>query len=139
MKNKVFKTMLVVLGSITVIGVVALVLVLNLSETEADGERSIDDIREASLITEDITTDIQGGDFVRISFRVVTDGEDALRELEKRDFQMQNILIKELATMEEEDFTSNLDSLEEEVRLKLNELMNEGQVTEVYTVDKVLQ
>lgn len=131
--------MLIVLGSITVIGVVALVFVLNLSETEADGERSIDDIREASLITEDITTDIQGGDFVRISFRIVTDGEDALHELEKRDFQMQNILIKELATMEEEDFTADLTALEEELKLKLNELMNDGQVTEVYTVDKVLQ
>ncbi|WP_431799373.1 flagellar basal body-associated protein FliL [Halobacillus andaensis] len=139
MKSNIFKTMLAVLGTITVLGVAALFLVLNISKGEADEERSIDEMVETSMTTEDITTDIENGDFVRISFQVVTDSEDALNELQKRDFQMQNILIKELATMEAEDFKSDLDELEEEVRLKLNELMTEGKVEKVYTVDKVLQ
>ncbi|WP_101843890.1 flagellar basal body-associated protein FliL [Halobacillus sp. Marseille-P3879] len=139
MKSNIFKTMLAVLGTITVLGVAALVLVLNISKGEADEERSIDEMVETSMTTEDITTDIENGDFVRISFQVVTDSEDALNELQKRDFQMQNILIKELATMEAEAFKSDLDELEEEVRLKLNELMTEGKVEKVYTVDKVLQ
>ncbi|MCP3026114.1 flagellar basal body-associated protein FliL [Halobacillus sp. A5] len=139
MKNSIFKTMMIILGTITVLGAAALVLVLNMSEGQADGERDIDEIVESSMTTEDITTDIEGGDYVRISFRVVTDSEDALNELEKRDFQMQNILIKEMATMEGKDFSSDLDNLEEEVKARLNELMTEGQITEVYTVDKVLQ
>lgn len=136
-----FKTMMIILGTLTVLGVVALILVFNLNgETEkAKGERSIDEIRESSLMTEEITTDLQDGNFIRIRFRIVTDSKDALEELKKRDFQMQNILIKELATMEGDAFQSGLSNLEETVKLKLNKLMEEGEVTDVYTVDKVLQ
>ncbi|TGB04799.1 flagellar basal body-associated protein FliL [Halobacillus salinus] len=136
-----FKTMVIILGTLTVIGVVALILVFNLNgePEEANGERSIDEIRESSLMTEEITTDLEDGDFIRIRFRIVTDGKDALEELEKRDFQMQNVLIKELATMEGKAFQSGLSNLEETIKLKLNKLMEEGEVTNVYTVDKVLQ
>ncbi|MFC7320453.1 flagellar basal body-associated protein FliL [Halobacillus campisalis] len=139
MKSNVFRTMLIVLGTISVLGVVALVLVMNINESEADGERSIDEMVEASLVTDEITTDLESGDFVRISFQVVTDSKEALEELEKRDFQMQNILLKELAVMNTEDFKSGLADLEEKLKVKLNELMTEGQVTDVYTIDKVLQ
>ncbi|MCP3031202.1 flagellar basal body-associated protein FliL [Halobacillus sp. A1] len=139
MKSNVFRTMLIVLGTISVLGVVALVLVMNIKESEADGERSIDEMVEASLVTDEITTDLENGDFVRISFQVVTDSKEALEELEKRDFQMQNILLKELAVMNTEDFKSGLADLEEKLKVKLNELMKEGQVTDVYTIDKVLQ
>ncbi len=52
---------------------------------------------------------------------------------------MKNILIKELATMKAEPFQSGLSGLEEEVKLRLNELMKNGIITEVYTVEKVLQ
>ncbi|UOQ93227.1 flagellar basal body-associated protein FliL [Halobacillus shinanisalinarum] len=138
-KSSLFKTVMIIMGTITILGVAALIFVLNLDSSEADGERSIDEIREASLLTEEITTDLKDGHFVRISFRIVTDSKSALEELEKRDFQMKNILIKELAAMEGEAFQGGLSELEKVIKLKLNELMNEGQITEVYTVDKVLQ
>ncbi|WLR46941.1 flagellar basal body-associated protein FliL [Halobacillus litoralis] len=135
-----FKVMVITLSTLTVIGVVALVLVLNFNgESEASGERSIDDIREASFSTEEITTDLQNGDYVRISFRVVTDSKESMEELKKRDFQMQNILLKELSAMDSETFQSGLSDLEAKVKLKLNEFMSEGEVTDVYTVNKVLQ
>ncbi|MBA2174104.1 flagellar basal body-associated protein FliL [Halobacillus locisalis] len=136
-----FKTMIIILSTLTVIGVVALILVFNLNgdPNEASGERSIDEIRESSLLTEEITTDLEDGNFIRIKFRIVTDSKDALEELQKRDFQMQNVLIKELAVMDEEAFKSGLSNLEETVKLKLNQLMEEGKVTDVYTVNKVLQ
>ncbi|SDO84110.1 flagellar basal body-associated protein FliL [Halobacillus sp. SY10] len=135
-----FKVMVITLSTLTVIGVVALVLVLNFNgESEASGDRSIDDIREASFLTEEITTDLQNGDYVRISFRVVTDSKESMEELKKRDFQMQNVLLKELSTMDSETFQSGLSDLEAKVKLKLNEFMSEGEVTDVYTVNKVLQ
>lgn len=136
-----FKTMIIILSTLTVIGVVALILVFNLNgdPNEASGERSIDEIRESSLLTEEITTDLEDGNFIRIKFRIVTDSKDALEELQKRDFQMQNVLIKELAVMDGEAFKSGLSNLEETVKLKLNQLMEEGKVTDVYTVNKVLQ
>ena len=52
---------------------------------------------------------------------------------------MQNVLIKELSTMETETFKSGLSDLEEKVKMKLNQFMTEGEVTDVYTVNKVLQ
>lgn len=135
-----FKVMVISLSSLTILGVVALILVLNTNgATEASGERSIDEIREASLLTEEITTDLQNGDYVRISFRIVTDSKDSVEELEKRDFQLQNVILKELSTMESETFQSGLEDLEKKLQLKLNQFMTEGEVTEVYTVNKVLQ
>ncbi|MEC3886076.1 flagellar basal body-associated protein FliL [Halobacillus sp. HZG1] len=135
-----FKVMVITLSTLTVIGVVALVLVLNFNgESEASGERSIDDIREASFLTEEITTDLQNGDYVRISFRVVTDSKESMEEMKKRDFQMQNVLLKELSTMDSETFQSGLSDLEAKVKLRLNDFMDEGEVTDVYTVNKVLQ
>jgi flagellar protein FliL len=135
-----FKVMIISLSSVTILGVVALILVLNMNEEiEASGERSIDEIREASLLTEEITTDLQNGDYVRISFRIVTDSKESVEELEKRDFQLQNVLLKELSTMKSEMFQSGLEDLENKLQLKLNQFMIEGEVTDVYTVKKVLQ
>ncbi|MGP4059834.1 flagellar basal body-associated protein FliL [Halobacillus sp. H74] len=135
----IFKTMMITLSALTILGVVALIIVFNFNDSEASGERSIDDIRESSLVTDEITTDLQSGDYVRISFRIVTDSKDSLEELEKRDFQLKNLLIKELATMEAKAFKSGLSNLEEKIKLKLNEVMTEGKITDVYTVNKVLQ
>ncbi len=86
LKSNLFKTVMIIVSTLTVAGVAALIVVLNLDRSEASGERSIDEIREASLLTEDITIDTVDGHFVRISFRIVTDGEKALEELKKRDF-----------------------------------------------------
>lgn len=136
----IFKIMVITLSTLTILGVVALILVFNFDgNKEASGERSIDDIRESSILTDEITTDLENGDYVRISFRIVTDSKESMEELEKRDFQMQNVLIKELATMETAAFKSGLSDLEEKVKMKLNQFMTEGKVTDVYTVNKVLQ
>jgi len=139
-KNRVFKTMIIILSTLTLLGAATLIIVINLNGTdEVSGKRSIDEMRESSMLTEDITTDLKNGDFVRIRFRVVTDSKKSLEELQKRDFQMQNILIKELAVMDSESFQSGLGDLEDQLKAKLNEVMSQGTVTDVYTVDKVLQ
>ncbi|MFZ0371305.1 MAG: flagellar basal body-associated protein FliL [Halobacillus sp.] len=139
-KNRVFKTMIIILSTLTLLGAATLIIVMNLNGAdEVSGKRSIDEMRESSMLTEDITTDLKNGDFVRIRFRVVTDSKKSLEELQKRDFQMQNILIKELAVMDSESFQSGLGNLEDQLKAKLNEVMSQGTVTDVYTVDKVLQ
>ncbi|WP_027954214.1 MULTISPECIES: flagellar basal body-associated protein FliL [Halobacillus] len=136
----IFKGMIITLSTLTILGVVALVFVLNVNGgEEASGERSIDDIREASFVTEEITTDLKDGSYVRISFQVVTDSTATKKELEKRDFQISNTLIKELSVMKSESFQSGISDLEEKMKLKMNELLTEGKVTDVYTVNKVLQ
>lgn len=140
MKNRFVKTMVTSLIVILLIGTVALVIVLNTQNDSAKGkDATIDDIVKYSYETSEMTTDLDDGSFVRIQFQIVADGKQAKQELEKREFQMKNILIKKLATMDEEDFKEGLGDLEDTIQLKLNEVMTKGKITDVYTVNKILQ
>ncbi|WP_090083504.1 flagellar basal body-associated protein FliL [Lentibacillus persicus] len=118
----------------------ALVIVLNITGGPDEGSaQSIDKVLDHSYETPEITTDLKDGSFVRIQFQIVTDSDKAKKEAEKREFQLKNILIKELATMEKDKFKSGLSDLEAAVQLKLNEVMEKGKITEVYTVNKIIQ
>ncbi|WP_067729397.1 flagellar basal body-associated protein FliL [Oceanobacillus damuensis] len=138
--SKSVKTMITSLVILLIGAIAALVVVLNVAGQNNEGEaQNIDDIVEYSYESPEVTTDLEDGTFVRIQFQIVTDGKKAKEEIGKRDFQLKNILIKELATKSEEDFKSGLGELEQVVMTKLNELMTEGQITEVYTINKILQ
>lgn len=135
------KLSIVSLLVLLIIVIVAFIIVINVNQAESEEnmEPTIDDIVEYSYETPEITTNLEDGNFVRIQFQMVTDGTDAKEELEKREFQIKNILIKELTTMEEEDFQSGLSDLEDELVTEVNEVMTDGAVTDVYTIDKILQ
>lgn len=139
--SKVVKTMLTSLIILVLVGGVALVILFTIDKDADDSTKdpSVDDIIRYSYETQEITTDLEDGSFVRIQFQIVTNGRKAREEIEKRDFQLKNILIKELATMNEELFTTELDLLEEQLVEQLNELMTTGNVTDVYTINKILQ
>lgn len=108
-------------------------------DTAANEEQSIDDMNEFSYETDEITTDLKDGKFVRIQFQIIADSRKAAKELEKRDFQIENILIKEISLMNEEDFTSGLTEVEEKLQENINEVMIDGEITDVYTIKKILQ
>ncbi|MFC4557124.1 flagellar basal body-associated protein FliL [Virgibacillus kekensis] len=140
MISKLGKTMATSLIVLLLLGVVALVIVLNVTGEKANGSaQSLDEIIENSYQTSDITTDLQDGSFVRIQFQIITDSKDAKEEVKMREFQLKNILIKELAKMNEEDFKTGLSNLEDSIKLKLNQVMSEGKITDVYTINKILQ
>ncbi|WP_306418990.1 flagellar basal body-associated protein FliL [Paucisalibacillus globulus] len=125
---------------IVLIGAVAAVIILNVLDKKNDnGEPSIDEIIEYSYQTPEITTDLSDGSFVRIQFQIVTDSKDAKQEIAKREFQVKNILIKELATMDEEAFKSGLSNVEDILKVELNKVMTEGSIIDVYTISKILQ
>lgn len=107
--------------------------------THADGEQTIDQMNEYSYDTPEITTDLKDGRFVRIEFRIIMDGKAGMKEIEKREFQVKNLLIKEISLMKEEDFSSGLSDLESVLMEELNEVMKDGKVTNVYTTNKILQ
>lgn len=131
--SKLMKTMVTSCFIMVILGVTTFLIVDNVKSNP------IDDLVKYSYETPEITTDIQGGSFVRIQFQIVTDGKKAVNEISKRDFQLQNILIKELAHLTEAEFTTELSGLEKNVEKKLNKLMTEGTITDVYTVKKILQ
>lgn len=140
MISKLGKTMATSLIVLLLLGVVALVIVLNVTSEKANGNtQSLDEIIQNSYQTSEITTDLKDGSFVRIQFQIITNSEDAKEEIKKREFQLKNILIKELAKMSEEDFRTGLSNLEDTIKLKLNQVMTQGKITEVYTINKILQ
>ncbi|SFA77501.1 flagellar FliL protein [Lentibacillus halodurans] len=138
--GKLAKTMITSLVVLLLAGVGALIIVLYVTDEPSEGNaQSLDTVLEHSYETPEITTDLENGSFVRIQFQVVTDSDKAREEAQKREFQLKNILIKELAEMDEEKFKSGLSDLEDAVQLKLNEVMTEGSITDVYTTSKILQ
>ncbi|MBM7552742.1 flagellar basal body-associated protein FliL [Thalassobacillus pellis] len=140
MTPKLIKTMVISFISLCVLGAAAVIFVLNIGGKEkASGKRSIDEILEASFRTEEITTDLKDDHFVRVQFHIVSDSVEANEELQKRDFQLKNVLIKELAQMDAEMFKQDLSKLEAAIKEKLNETMTEGKITKVYTTSKILQ
>lgn len=137
--SKLVKIMLTSLAVLLVAAIAALVVVLNVEGADEEKELTIDEVVKYSYQTPEVTTDLQDGTFVRIQFQVVTDGKEAHEEVSKRDFQLVNILIKELAVMDQEDFKAGLSDLEVTIKDRLNEVMTEGSITDVYTINKILQ
>lgn len=131
--SKLVKTMLTSLLIIMLGGIVTYVIFAN---AKAD---PIENLVKYSYETPEITTDLQDGGFVRIQFQIVTDGKKAKNEIESREFQLRNILIKELTKLTEEEFSTDLDKIEEIVLNELNKLMTEGKIVDVYTISKILQ
>jgi flagellar FliL protein len=124
---------------VILLGGTAVLLVILYDEEEESSGKKLDDMVELSYETSEITTDLSDGSYVRIQFQVIADSKLAKEEISKRDFQLKNILIKELAVMDEENFRTGLSDLEEVVKSQLNELMSDGNVTDVYTISKLLQ
>jgi len=138
--NKTVKMMVIMLVVLLLGGTVATVVFLNIGgKNEKEAKASITDMVEYSYETPEMTTDLEDGSFVKIQFRIITDGKNARKEIEQREFQIKNILIKELGTLNEQQFKSGLPELENKMKVKLNEVMQDGKVTDVYTVNKILQ
>ncbi|PSL51198.1 flagellar FliL protein [Salsuginibacillus halophilus] len=141
-KNRLVTIMLIIIIALTLIGVVTLVLINQFAGgSSPDGEPTIDEIIEQSWETEEITTNLDGNEFIRARFRIHVDSTDAREELEQRDFQVNNVIIRELADKSPQELTSGegIDELESQVRLRLNELLDEGSVIRVYTTERMIQ
>ncbi|HEY4601563.1 MAG TPA: flagellar basal body-associated FliL family protein [Cerasibacillus sp.] len=139
--NKFLKVMLMsLIGLVFVTGVAVIIVLYILDKEETKGKgMTIDEIVEYSYETPEVTTDLDDGTFVRIQFQILTDGKKAREELEKREFQIKNILLKELSLMDEEHFKKDLTGIEKSLQEKLNEVMVDGKITDVYTISKITQ
>ncbi len=137
---KVMKVFMISFFSIIVVAGIGFIGVFYFMDDTTDaGELSIDEMNKYSYETPEMTTDLEDGTFVRIQFRLITDGKKSTNEVSQREFQIQNMLIKELATMSEDDFREGLTDLEHALKDHLNEVMTEGSITDVYTINKILQ
>ncbi len=139
--NRLLTIMLIILVSLTLVGGVALIAFFQLSKHDENKELTIDEIVESSIDIPEITTNLEGDKFIRISMKVQTESPESAEELTKRDFQVNNILISELSEMSPEDLDGRQGklALEDSIKNKINELMNEGEVQKVYITSYIIQ
>lgn len=126
--------MLIIISAITLVGTTAFIVLMKFPGDEEQKEPSIDEVVEATVEIPEITTKLKTKGYIRISFNIQTDSKKAKEELEKRGFQVQNILIKELSemTLEQFDGEEGISSLENKLKDRINELMQEGTIVSVY-------
>ncbi|MCA1059159.1 flagellar basal body-associated protein FliL [Rossellomorea aquimaris] len=141
MKSKAMTIMMISLVTITFVGVIALVVVLKFSGEEKAKEPSIEEVIENSVDIPETTTNLMSNDFIRISFKIQTDSKKAKKELEKRDFQVNNIIIEELSELKAEELQGKQgkELVETKVKDKVNSLMQEGAVEKVYITSMMIQ
>ncbi|HWI49677.1 MAG TPA: flagellar basal body-associated protein FliL [Rummeliibacillus sp.] len=139
--NKLLSIMLIILVSITLIGVVAVVVITQLNKGTASSVQNIDDIVAESVDMEEITTNIADDNYVKIALKIQTSSKDAAAELTKRDFQVKSILIGELSEMSKADLEGKKgkEMLENTLKTKINELMQDGEVQQVYITSYIIQ
>lgn len=126
--------MVIILSTITLVGTTAFVILTKVTAGEGEKEPSIDQVLKATVEIPEITTKLLSDDYIRISFNIQTDGKKGKEELEKREFQVSNIIIKELSNMTSEEFKGEegIVNLENRLKDRINELMQDGTVVKVY-------
>ncbi|MGO1100608.1 flagellar basal body-associated protein FliL [Priestia megaterium] len=141
-KNKLISKMIIIMLSLTLIGSIAVIVTLKYTE-QASTEKgpSIDDVIKASVDVTDIKTNLKSNNYISISFKIQMDSKKAAGELQKRDFQVRDIIIKRLSDMSAQDFegTKGLSTLETDIAKQIDQLMENGHVVKIYTTSKVLQ
>ncbi|MCM3400796.1 flagellar basal body-associated protein FliL [Cytobacillus oceanisediminis] len=139
--NKLLMIMLMMLVAITLVGAIALVIVMKFSGDDETKEPTIDDVLEASVDIPQITANLASDDYIRISFKIQTENKKAKEELQKRDFQVKNLIIQELSEMKAEDVQGKEGQikLQEDLKTKINGLMQEGKIVQVYITESLLQ
>lgn len=133
--------MAILLVAITLVGAIAVVVILKVTGEDKEKEITIDEVLEASVDIPQMTANLASNDFIRISFKIQTDSVKAKEELEKRDFQVKNIIILELSEKTAEDLKGKegQQKLENDLKTKISEIMQEGKVEHVYITESLLQ
>jgi len=132
---------IIVLVAIILIGGICFALFTQFNKPAKSLEPTIDEIVEASVEIPEITTNLADNKVVRFSLKIQTSSKDAAAELTKRDFQVKNIVIQELSEMEQKDLEGKQGKqvFQKSLKTKINELMQEGEVQEVYFTSFITQ
>lgn len=140
MNKQLVNVSVIVLAAIAALSAAAF-FVLKGSLADSDKDKTIDEVLEASVDINDIITNLQGDSIVRISLKLETDSKKAREELEKRDFQVKDSTIELLANLKADEIegAKGKSAFKEKLKEKVNEYMQEGQITKVYITSFNLQ
>lgn len=134
--------MLIILATLTLVGVVALVLINHFTnEVDPNAEPTIDEVIALSYDTEEIMTNLLSNDFIRATFKIQVDNKNALEEIEKRDFQINNVILRSLSGKKASELAGpdGMEDFQSSLKEELNGLMTEGSVVQVYTTSWIIQ
>ncbi|WP_062105069.1 flagellar basal body-associated protein FliL [Bacillus niameyensis] len=140
LNKKLVSTMIVLLSAILLLAAFALIIILKMDAKDENKEPSIEEVLKVSVDVPEITTNLKNGQFIKISFKVQTNSKKAKKELEKRDFQVKNIIISELSEMDRSSLDNKEDKLKFEEKLKeqFGELMQNGKIIKVYITSSMI-
>ncbi|WP_404997038.1 flagellar basal body-associated protein FliL [Caldifermentibacillus hisashii] len=139
--NKTVRFLLIFMSVVIIALAVGLYYFFIKGTEAAGGKPTADEIVENSVEIPEITTNLLNGDYIRISFTIQTDGKKAKEELEKRNFQVENVIIKKLSGLEAKDLegTEGKVKLENDLKESLSESMEEGKIIQVYITSTIIQ
>lgn len=140
--NKILMIILIILVTITLLGGIAYIVYTELNKGESGSqEPTIDEILATSVDIPEITTNLADKRYVKIQFKIQSNSEEAGQELAKRDFQVKNLIIQELSEMTEEDLDGKQgkQNLQQTLKTQINELMQAGEIQQVYITSYVIQ
>ncbi|WP_041846600.1 flagellar basal body-associated protein FliL [Caldibacillus thermoamylovorans] len=139
--NKTVRLLLIFMSVVIIALSVGLYYFFIKGTEAAGGKPTADEIVENSVEIPEITTNLLNGDYIRISFTIQTDGKKAKEELEKRNFQVENVIIKKLSGLEAKDLegTEGKVKLENDLKESLSESMEEGKIIQVYITSTIIQ
>lgn len=134
-------TLSLIIGAVLLIGGLYVLNIGPFEESTADAGTSIDEINKRSFETEEMTTNLKSGEFIRAQFRIQLDESKTLTELEKRDFQVKHVVLLALAEISADQLigSEGIEELEEQIQTQLNQHLDSGRVEAVYTTTKVVQ
>lgn len=156
-KSKVFIMMVAILIAITLILTAAFVLWNYMEKSGSDPQEmaknsakevksakklSADQVKENTVIIKDILTNLSGNDnFIKVSFAFELENKKAKDEFEKLDFKMKSIIIQTLADMTPDQVqgSKGVDQLNATLMNKMNPLLTQGKLVQIWITDKVLQ
>lgn len=141
--NKLLLVTLIILVTITLFCGVLYVFFTQLNkETEKNqNEPTIDEILVASVDIPEITTNLADKRYIKLQLKIQTTGEETATELAKRDFQVKNLIIQELSEMSQEDLggKDGKQAFQRTIKSQINELMDKGEVQQVYITSYIIQ
>ncbi|GAF12888.1 flagellar biosynthesis protein FliL [Bacillus sp. JCM 19046] len=130
-----------VIGLAILVGSLYLLELGPFESSEASAKPTIEEINKRSIDTEEVTTNLKSGEFIRAQFRIQLDAESTLEDMNNREFQVKNVLLLSLAETTSEDLlgSEGINELEQMIQSKLNDHLEQGTVEAVYTTMKVVQ
>ncbi|MDQ0161743.1 flagellar basal body-associated protein FliL [Aeribacillus alveayuensis] len=142
MNKKIITTLLIIITSISIIGIAALYVIQQFAEnSQEEKEPTIDEVLERTVEVPEITTNLASNNIVQLTLKIETTNKKAKEELEKRDFQVRDIVIFVLSDIKASELEgqNGMNILKEKIKNRINGLLQNGEVKELYITSFILQ